>query len=207
MIARRTVLALFGCTLLYVGCNKAPPIVEYPIAEGGLRGDQLYAAPVIVVGRIISDSAVGRSHPSKWDESIQVQRSRVKVDIENNLKGKVPVGQVSICYFIYLNAPDGPPRLGGSQRGGRWHIGDREIFFLRWDSGVLRTVCDEWASCVVPVFSGAHPAYKPNPAKPIEHAIIDILLTRGEGATNQQWCWRYRAQEPNASRRVIPSRS
>jgi hypothetical protein len=71
--------------------------------------------------------------------------------------------------------------------GGSWHIGDRELFFLQQDTNVLRTVCDSYAHCVVPVLSGSHADLKPDPSKPITERIVDLLLTRGEGCSERDW--------------------
>ncbi len=47
--------------------------------------------------------------------------------------------------------------------------------------------CDIVDHCTLPVFSGAHPEYKHNPTEPLEHAIVDILFTRGEGVSDEQF--------------------
>jgi hypothetical protein len=69
--------------------------------------------------------------------------------------------------------------------GGSWRAGDRLMFFLQRENGYLRTVCDQWKHCTVNVFSGAHADYQPR-SNDVTHAMIDILLTRGRGATDQQ---------------------
>jgi hypothetical protein len=37
------------------------------------------------------------------------------------------------------------------------------------------------------VGSGAHPQYRPDPQKPLEYAVADILLTRGDGANDREF--------------------
>jgi hypothetical protein len=140
---------------------------------------------MIVVGRILEYSDVGRPHPSKWIPNFPVQLGSIKIQVENVLQGEDTRGDISVFFFRYLAISEGAPRIGVRGRGGTWRIGDREIFFLQRDSGVLRTVCDGWAHCVMPVLTGAHPEFKSNPNSS-NTAIIDILLTRGEGCSDQQ---------------------
>ncbi len=61
-----------------------------------------------------------------------------------------------------------------------------EMFFLRRDSGVLRTVGDTWNNCVVPVFSCAHPGFKPDPGRPLADSLVDFLLTRGQNCGDHE---------------------
>ena len=65
--------------------------------------------------------------------------------------------------------------------GGTWRIGDREMFFVWLDEGMLRTICNMGAIAVWPVYTGAHET----PKKPLPEAITDILLDRGPGCTDQ----------------------
>jgi hypothetical protein len=76
--------------------------------------------------------------------------------------------------------------MGMIGQGGRWQIGDRLIFFLQRDSGVLRTVIDTWAVAAVPVTTGAHPNYRAKPGESAVDSVIDILLDKGEGCDDKQ---------------------
>jgi hypothetical protein len=101
------------------------------------------------------------------------------VRVENVLKG-APIPQtIGVYYFTFAGGFDGNRPLGF------WEAGDRRILWLRRDSGVLRTVCDGFDSCTEGVWSGAHPNYSPDPQKPIDYALVDLHLTRGEGAVNE----------------------
>ncbi len=53
--------------------------------------------------------------------------------------------------------------------------------WLRRDGDFYRMASDVWDYCTIRVDSGSHPRYKADPAKPLNHALVDILLTRGEG--------------------------
>lgn len=68
---------------------------------------------------------------------------------------------------------------------GFWRVGGRRILWLRSDSGVLRTACDGWDGCTTAVGSGAHRGYRPDPQKPLDYALSDLLLTRGEGPIDE----------------------
>jgi hypothetical protein len=63
----------------------------------------------------------------------------------------------------------------------------RRVFWLKNDSGVLRTACDGWDDCTMPVASGAHPNYKADAGKPLGYGLADILFTRGEGAADAEF--------------------
>jgi hypothetical protein len=131
-------LALFGlpAVLLDSACTKVPPLVRDKRSEAALPFYQAASTRIIVVGKILSAADVGAPDPSKWypDDTIQLHRVRVKV--ENVLRGDV-TGNIAVYYFASVGPIGGPARLGMFNQAGRWHIGDREMFFLRLDSGVL----------------------------------------------------------------------
>lgn len=114
-----------------------------------------------------------------------MQLYKVNVELENVLRGDVEPGKTSIFYFKNLNA-SGPARMGMVGRGGQWRIGDRLIWLLRRDAGVLRTVLDTWAQCTDPVFTGSHANYRPRSGETLSQMIVDILLDPGEGCSDAQ---------------------
>lgn len=99
--------------------------------------------------------------------------------VENVLKGSKVPATITVYYFTWAGGFDGPRPLG------MWDVGGRRIFFLRTDSGVLRTTCDRWDGCTEGVWSGAHPDYRHDPQKPIEYSLADLHLTRGENTLNK----------------------
>jgi hypothetical protein len=99
--------------------------------------------------------------------------------VENVLKGAPTPEIIEVYYFIFAGGFDGPPPLG------LWDVGGRRIFWLRRDSGVLRTTCDGWDGCTRGVWTGGHPHYKPDPQKQFDYAMVDLLFTRGEGTVNE----------------------
>jgi len=172
--------------ILLVGCNREPPIFEYPSFVRLPYNEQVAGVPVILVGRILSCSPNGSPHPSRWDGRTLMQMFKLDVRVENILQGDLAVSQVSVFYFMNTVASEGPARLGLFATGGTWHTGDREMFFLQRDSGVLRTICDTWRNCVIPIHSGSHSPIKRGPNTWIGDSIAHILLTRGEGCSDME---------------------
>jgi hypothetical protein len=174
---------LLGCLSTIAGCGRADRMEPYPEFTDLFPADMAAFPPVILVGRILAGVAIGSPRPSIWDGKTPYQEYRISVAIENVLHGSVPP-QTADIYFLKNIRAGGPPRLGIPQQGGLWRIGDRKMFFLQRDSGRLRTVCDTWAHCVVPVLSGSHLGFQPRP-RPGD-ALADILFTRGKGTSDAQ---------------------
>lgn len=131
--------------------------------------------PIVAVGVIIRDSLVQKPVPMHADPSYPLQLRKLEIRVENVLRGNTPRGLASVFYFAFAGGYEGPQPLGV------WHVGSRRIFFLRRDSGVLRTVCDGWDYCTRGVYSGAHPGFIPEPGSSLENVIAGLVLTRGEG--------------------------
>jgi hypothetical protein len=127
---------------------------------------------LVVVGLVEGDEPIGRPVPSPPPSQLQLHR--VKVHVENVLKGAIPEGTITVYYFTFANLNE----------GFRFLIFHREpvrrVLWLREDAGVYRTACDS-QNCTVWVESGAHPRYKPGPGASLDQIKIDLLLTRGEG--------------------------
>jgi hypothetical protein len=104
-----------------------------------------------------------------------MQLHRAKVHIENVLKGAIAERTIPVYYFAFAGGFDGPLPL--SLAGGP----SRMVLWLREDQGVYRTACDGWNRCTIPIMSGAHPGYKPDPGESSDQVLIDLILTRGEG--------------------------
>jgi hypothetical protein len=140
--------------------------------------EQIFNTPIVVVGVLGSDTAVG--DPSHLTDGLRLRK--VVVRVENVLRGKLANSVVTVYYFAFAVAYSSPSRPLGD-----WKSGERRILWLREDSGVLRTSCDGHAYCACRVWSGAHPQYRPDPQKPLDFALIDIQLTRGEGADDSEF--------------------
>jgi hypothetical protein len=143
--------------------------------------EQIFNAPVVVVGVLLSDASVRHPVPSRRNGGYPMQLRQLSIRVENTLRGNLSDGTTVVYYFALAGAYDGPPPLG------QWRRGDRRILWLRQDSGVLRTACDGHDSCTMPVRSGAHLQYKPDLQKPLAYSLADIFLTRGDGTTDSEF--------------------
>jgi hypothetical protein len=150
-------------------------LVEY---EHPQRESEIESAPIVIVGTILSDVLADRWTRINPDPP---ELRKLGVQVENLLRGDIKSKSISIYYFITTGGYDGPPPLG------YWSLGERRIFYVRPDSGVLRLACDIVDHCTLPVLSGAHPQYKHNPTEPLENAIVDILFTQGNGVSDDQF--------------------
>ncbi len=162
----RSWLAIFVCLL--AGCAR-PRLTE----RTGAEIEEIRSAPVVVAGAIWSDARAGLGHG--------LELRRVKVGIENVLKGDVPLGPAEIYYFTL------PPDADEPQPLGMWHAGERRIFYLRPEVGVLHTACDGRDDCTIPYETGSHAGFRPDTHRPVDYAIAELLLTPGDGVTDEQF--------------------
>ena len=178
---------LFAVILLVgVGCGTSPRLVDYNVRADYMT--EIFPAPLVVVAVIISDTLVRAPVPSHWNANLLLQLRKLRVRVENVLRGKSDSETMTIYYFGWYEY------TGGNRPLGDWRPGDRRVFWLREDSGVLRMACDG-PDCTMPVYSGAHPYYKPDLQKPLGCALADIWFTRGEKTTDSDfvrqvdWGW------------------
>jgi hypothetical protein len=184
-----SVLSFFAISALLVGslsCARVPGLNDCIDFAGHWTTNWETTIPVILVGRIVSNDASRQQHGSCRDRYFTIQLYRVTVEVENILRGESIPSGVDIYYFSSVGSTAGPPRLGMRENGGRWHIGGRELFLLRRDSGVLRTLCDTTAGCVYHVFTGAHNGFRVDPTKPIAYSVVRLLLSRGNRCNDKQ---------------------
>ena len=155
-------------------------MTEFPARYYNQSPEQIVQVPIILVGVVLANATqVGDFHPSRIEGHGPIRGFRSRIRVENVLQGNVSQGEVDIFYFI------GADSLGSSAGILNLPAGVRRIFFLQRDGGKLRTIYDGWDLTVEEVYSGAHPSFKRNPARPVTEAIVDLLLTRGERATDK----------------------
>src|SRR5579864_84266 len=157
--------------VLNAGCSRAPRLTELDEKANS----QARLAPVVVVGMADIDALIGRPVPSRRDPGYPMQLHRVRVKIENVLKGSIGQQTIFVYYFGFAGGFEGPRPLGFGREP------SRRILWLLRDGGVFRMACDGWDGCTMPVMSGAHTRYRADPRKSLDQALVDILLTRGEG--------------------------
>jgi hypothetical protein len=179
----RAVVVPIGASALLIATVVL--IIEMPVLPArlidqcGNSGEFRPSAPIVVVGVLSADTLVSRPVPMHSDPEYPLQLRRLTVQVENVLKGRSLPDTIIVYYFTFAGGFDGPRPLG------LWRVGGRRVLWLRTDSGVYRTVCDGWDDCTMRVESGAHRGYRPDPQKPLDYALTDLLLTRGEGAINE----------------------
>jgi len=176
LLAASTLLAAVACYLLWLATGFLPP---HLLDQCDSRGNSRDTAPIVVVGVLTSDTLALRPIPMHSDPKSLLQLRKLRVRVENVLKGAPISETIAVYYFTWAGAFDGPRPLGF------WRVGDRRILWLRRDSGVLRTACDGWDGCTEGVWSGAHPDYRPDPRKPLDYALVDLHFTRGKGHVNE----------------------
>jgi hypothetical protein len=184
------------CTALLLvmsSCGRPPRLTDYDANADYLT--EIFPAPVVVVAVIDSDNLVRKPIPSRRTPGLLLQLRRVDMRVENVLRGSVPKGLTTIYYFAWNEFSGGNIPLGA------WKPGDRRIFWLRQDAGVLRTACDA-RDCTMPVYNGAHPQYEADQHKALGYALADIWFTRGQSATDADFAkqvdWGYPSTVPEA---------
>ena len=172
LLAASFALLAAACALIWLATGFLPP---HLIDQCDSKSNPRDSASIVIVGVLVSDTLLLRPVPMHSDPKYPLQLRRLRVRVENILKGDVSRGTVAVYYFTFAGAFDGPQPLG------MWSVESRRILWLRRDAGVLRTACDGWDGCTWEVYSGAHPHFTIAHQKPIDYALADILLTRGEG--------------------------
>ena len=155
-----------------------PPLPPRLVDQCGREVDPR-SAPVIIVGVIESDSVVLRPVPMHSDGRTPLQMRKMRVGIENVIRGEIKDEHVEVFYFTWGGGFDGPQPLG------MWNVGSRRILWLRRDGAALRTACDGWDGCTWGVYSGSHPHLKIEPGESTDRALADVVLTRGEGQIDE----------------------
>jgi hypothetical protein len=179
------------CGLLLGSCLAAGParLVELhdllgsAVDVGSQTFDFRTAAPVVVVAVVTSNEPEGSPTEARRFPGVFLQLRRVRCRLENTLRGDGPRDEFSFYYFADAKLPGAIPnpvhRLLFEAMPGR-----RYLLFLCREQDVFRSVGDV-GDYTIPVFSGAHPLYKPPDDGPYStglcRAIADILLTPGEG--------------------------
>lgn len=169
-------LAASTLLLLDAGCSRSPRLTQYDEQSNA----SARSAPIVIVGVASADVRLEGTVPKRGNPKYPMQLHRVRVEAENTLRGSLEERAIDVYYFGFAGGVDGPRPLGFGREA------SRRIFWMRRDHGVFRMARDGWDNCTNLVESGAHPAYRANPEQPLDRAIVDILLTRGEGEINDR---------------------
>jgi len=167
MVIRSMALVLIA----FAACGKPNLKVHSEAANERSR-----EAPLVIVGVIESDQSQGH------DEASGMQLRRLRVRVENVLRGKLTDPAIMVYYFKFGGGFVGPRPLG------LWDDRSmRRVFWLEQDAGVYRTSCDGFDFCTLAIYSGSHPGYQPKKGATVEDSIVDLQLTRGESGVDEAW--------------------
>jgi len=181
------VVAIFTLAVVLISVKPEAPLIDQKLTHSDSEYlEQIFSAPIVVVGSILSDALVRSPVPSVWTRS-PLQLRKLKISVENVLRGDAISGTNAVYYFTWAGAFNGPKPLGFWSMPAHSTPILRRIFWLKRDSGVLRTACDGWDYCTMPANSGRHPDYKADPDKPLGYALADIFFTRGQGVTDAEF--------------------
>ena len=173
-VARLTLVT----TALSVTCCNGPNLTDN-FVPGDVKERPLISAmqvaPIAVVGRVVSVRQIGGVRSSASDPPLKVELVRVRLAVENVLKGPGVGRQIDVYYFQY----SAYTRVFRNVFLYRPRPGDYRIFFLREEAGVFRAIKDV-SDFTLEVYSGSHQNAMLPPGSPGQ-AIAWVLLTPGEG--------------------------
>lgn len=110
------------------------------------------SAPIIVIGHVAEVNDVGQPRRSPGDPRIKTQLTRIKIDVEEVIKGDVRSNPMEFYYFTFSPAASeldlGVPRYLPD-------VGQRRIYFLKPSNGIYRSVGDV-TDYTLRVSSGSH---------------------------------------------------
>lgn len=171
-------VAIGQISLIIIGCTRAPDLPDlFQMSGRGKSFDVELAAPVVVVGFVERSDEVGRPRRSRADPRLGVQLTRVRIQVEQVLRGAVAQGALTFYYYAYSPSGEvGPP---GGARLYRTYAGARYVFFLQTSPGGYRSVGDV-TDYAFRVLSGRHGEDFCR-GKSVGCCIAEILLVPGEG--------------------------
>lgn len=158
--------------LSFASCQPSAKLQIRPISAPTYR-ELTYRSFIVLVGSVTAVHVVGPEVKTGDKHKYPLRLQRITVQVENVLKGRPKAGK--IAFYRYGWSPD-QPMVGP---WGNVVPGERNVFFLDQEGGVLRATADLYPSHIE-VLSGRHPGYKPRVGQSTEESIAEILLTPGE---------------------------
>jgi hypothetical protein len=137
LILSSLLAALIGCAQQLDLADQFRRADLHQPFEQRLRSE--LTAPLIVLGRVVSSNEVGAPRPSAGASVIKVQLTRIRIVVEEVVKGTVADNAIDFYYFVY--SPDasavdlGVPRYLPA-------VNQHRLFFLKKVRGVYRSVGD-----------------------------------------------------------------
>jgi hypothetical protein len=163
-----------------VGCTRSADLRDqYQKSDRQLPFDRRLrfeaAAPIIVLGHVLAVNEIGHPQRSRGDRRIKVRLTRIKIDIEEVIKGDVRSNLMEFYYFTYSTESDvdlGVPRYLPD-------VGKHQIYFLKELNGAYRSVGDV-TNYTLPVSSGSRDKGFCQGKSP-GCGIAELLLVPGRG--------------------------
>jgi hypothetical protein len=135
--------------------------------------DRIERSNLIVVGVVESETSVHGGRRTQRADSMPLELRRVGVRVEGVIKGQYDGAQLSFVYYRATGAWDGPaPNL--------LVPGERAIFYLMREGGVLRATNDAYSSHTE-IVTGKHAIQAAASAEGVRQLIARLLLLPGEG--------------------------
>lgn len=163
------------CFTLFIGCVTAcqtGPRLR-PRVEGWADRQAWLDAPIILVGSVTAVRGLSETPLQVSDWPADVALERVQVRPERFLRGREGGAEVVFYRYGLLRG-----QLPGDVPTDSFQVGERRIFFLVRENGVLRTRVDIVASSFR-VFSGTHPGPKSESPLGMSRSIAEILVLPG----------------------------
>ena len=163
------------CFFLLLGCLSACRTGPHlkPTAEGWANREAWLNAPVILVGTVTAVHGLNEARLQASEWSADVTLERIHVRLERFLRGQEDGVDVFFYRYGLLRG-----QLPGNVPLDSFHVGERRIFFLVRENGVLRTAVDIVASSFQ-VFSGVHADPPIENPHHMPRSIAEILVLPG----------------------------
>ncbi len=171
VMTRAFAVFVIAATLPMTSCRPVPELNVRATAALSYR-ELMEKASIVVIGKVAEVKVVGPEVRTSDEHRYPLRLQRLAIQAENVLKGEARSGRMIFYRFAW--SPD-------RAMVGPWGIlvpGDRSVFFLDTEDGVLRSIIDLYPSHIE-VRSGGHASYKPRAEQSLEESIAELLLTPG----------------------------
>ena len=174
-------VVLVTLSLFTTACRQAPDLIDYfdpadTPRQLWFKPEVVDSAPIVIVGKMLSIRPVGRPIRAARSPGVELQLTELNVIVENVLRGSV-TGSVATFYMYLLSQVGGEEYVSGL----KYHAeaGERRVYFLKRDKGVLRSVGDVMRCYTIRIYSGSHELSRMSPGISVREAISVLLLSEG----------------------------
>jgi len=132
-------------------------------------------APIILVGTVTGVRQVASTRPAMHAPQALLDPVEIRVEVEQVVKGDAGVGTASVFGFLYSSKNTRYLGLPAFQPA----PGQRRLFFLRREAGVLRLFRDVMENYYVVLYNGRHPTSGEAQQTEAGKRLARLLLTLG----------------------------